>query len=116
MTPNIRVTPEWEIGSSDIPSSWTDIIGIEAADPRDRFVAYRTGPVTGFHFDATYGDPLKLQRRRIFRYGDKELMENITLDNDLLENLDVTFENDLDVIVEYTFRNNKRPIDDTVQQ
>ena len=43
-------------------------------------------------------------------------MENITLDNGLLENLDVTFENELDVIVEYTFRNNKRPIDDTVRE
>ena len=43
-------------------------------------------------------------------------MENLTLDNGLLENLDVTFENELDVIVEYTFCNNKRPIDDTVRE
>ena len=70
--------------------------------------------MTGFFFDATYGDPLQLQRRRIFRYDDKQLMENRTLGNGLLENLDVTFEEDqnLDVIVEYTFRNNKRPLDE----
>ena len=58
--------PEWEIGSTDVPSNWTDIIGSSAADPRDRCIVHRTGLVQGFHFDVTYGDPLQLQRRRIF--------------------------------------------------
>ena len=70
----------------------------------------------GFNFDVTYGDSLQLQRRRIFRYIDKVLMEDMTLDNGLLQNLDVSFEDDLDVIVEYTFRNNKRSLDDTARE
>ena len=45
-------------------------------------------------------------------------MEDLALDNGLLQNLDVNLENDesLDVIVEYTFENNKRPLDDTARE
>ena len=45
-------------------------------------------------------------------------MEDLTLENGLLENLDVNFENDtqLDVVVEYTFRNPKRQLDDDARE
>ena len=106
--------PEWEINSSNVPQNWIDIIGTASSDSRDRFVSYRTGPVNSFYFDASHGDPLHLQRRRIFRYENQELMEDLTLENGLLENFDVNNENDtqLGVVIEYTFRNPKRQLDD----
>ena len=61
---------------------------------------------------------MHLQRRRIFRYENQELMEDLTLESGLLENLDVNFENDaqLDVVVEYTFRNPERQLDDEARE